>query len=132
MSFDRLRTNGYSFDGLRRNGKCVIPFVVSLSNHLPNRPVQRFLQGSPGRDAGACCRLRRHGRAGAGDDLAPFDRQYLAPSTGSQASRVRGRLPEQGGCLTKVGGPGVEASISGMSKLLRTQQTALSPAGRFR
>ncbi|PPK66928.1 hypothetical protein B0F88_11517 [Methylobacter tundripaludum] len=32
-----------SFDRLRTNGKLLIPFVVSLSNHERNRFVQRFL-----------------------------------------------------------------------------------------
>ena len=32
-----------SFDKLRTNGKLLIPFVVSLSNHERNQLVQRFL-----------------------------------------------------------------------------------------
>ena len=35
-----LRTD---FDKLRTNGKYLIPFVVSLSNHKANPLVQRFL-----------------------------------------------------------------------------------------
>jgi len=31
-----------SFDKLRTNGKLLIPFVVSLSNHERNQLVQRF------------------------------------------------------------------------------------------
>jgi hypothetical protein len=31
-----------SFDRLRTNGKCLIPFVVSLSNHERNQLVQAF------------------------------------------------------------------------------------------
>jgi len=33
-----------SFDKLRTNGKCLIPFVVSLSNHKANPLIQRFLK----------------------------------------------------------------------------------------
>jgi len=33
-----------SFDKLRTNGKCLIPFVVSLSNYERNQLVQRFLK----------------------------------------------------------------------------------------
>jgi beta-barrel assembly-enhancing protease len=33
-----------SFDKLRTNGKVLIPFVVSLSNHERNQPVQSFLK----------------------------------------------------------------------------------------
>jgi len=35
-----------SFDRLRTNGKCLIPFVVSLSNHERNRINQRFPKGA--------------------------------------------------------------------------------------
>ena len=53
--FDRLSPNGSpsqpirealnkSFDKLRTNGKLLIPFVVSLSNHERNQLVQRFLR----------------------------------------------------------------------------------------
>jgi hypothetical protein len=34
-----------SFDRLRTNGKCLIPFVVSLSNHERIQHVQDFLNG---------------------------------------------------------------------------------------
>jgi hypothetical protein len=34
-----------SFDKLRMNGKLLIPFVVSLSNHEWNQLVQRFPRG---------------------------------------------------------------------------------------
>ena len=34
-----------SFDRLRTNGKCLIPFVVSLSNHERNQLVQAFPKG---------------------------------------------------------------------------------------
>jgi hypothetical protein len=33
-----------SFDKLRTNGKCLIPLVVSLSNHERNQLVQGFLR----------------------------------------------------------------------------------------
>jgi hypothetical protein len=33
-----------SFDKLRTNGKVLIPFIVSLSNHDRNQLVQRFLK----------------------------------------------------------------------------------------
>ena len=33
-----------SFDKLRTNGRLLIPFVVSLSNHERNQLVQRFLK----------------------------------------------------------------------------------------
>jgi coenzyme F420-reducing hydrogenase alpha subunit len=33
-----------SFDKLRTNGKCLIPLVVSLSNHERNQLVQGFLK----------------------------------------------------------------------------------------
>jgi hypothetical protein len=33
-----------SFDKLRTNGKCLIPLVVSLSNHERNQLVQGFLE----------------------------------------------------------------------------------------
>jgi hypothetical protein len=32
-----------SFDKLGTNGKCLIPFVVSLSNHERNQFIQHFL-----------------------------------------------------------------------------------------
>jgi hypothetical protein len=45
-SFDRLPSTGFlrqaSFDRLRTNGKSLIPFVVSLSNHERNQLIQRF------------------------------------------------------------------------------------------
>jgi len=41
--FDAKETLNKSFDKLRTNGKLLIPFVVSLSNHERNQLVQRFL-----------------------------------------------------------------------------------------
>ena len=41
----RMReTLNKSFDRLRTNGKLLIPFVVSLSNHERNPLIQRFLR----------------------------------------------------------------------------------------
>ena len=39
-----------SFDRLRTNGKLLIPFVVSLSNHERNPLVQRLLNDKQGPD----------------------------------------------------------------------------------
>jgi hypothetical protein len=52
-----------SFDKLRTNGKCLIPLVVSLSNHERNQLVQGFPKGEQPRvSAAAPDNRRRQGR----------------------------------------------------------------------